>query len=93
MFRRRDTLRSASALFERSNRTTWFFTWRKSSAVIVGDTLIDRGNGLEVHPEWPVEAVTAADVAERFRPLSPPHVVLPTHADPTIARRSSERCR
>jgi glyoxylase-like metal-dependent hydrolase (beta-lactamase superfamily II) len=53
-------------------------------AVVVGDTLIDRGNGLEVHPEWPVEAVTAGDVAKRLRPLLdlPVDVVLPTHADP-----------
>jgi glyoxylase-like metal-dependent hydrolase (beta-lactamase superfamily II) len=53
-------------------------------AVVVGDTLIDRGNGLELHPEWPVEAVTAEDVAQRLRPLLdlPVDVVLPTHAEP-----------
>jgi glyoxylase-like metal-dependent hydrolase (beta-lactamase superfamily II) len=53
-------------------------------AVVAGDTLIDRGDGLQVHPDWPVEAVTAEDVARRLRPLLdlPVDVVLPTHADP-----------
>jgi hypothetical protein len=52
--------------------------------VVAGDTLIDRGNGLEVHPDWPVEAVTAEHVIQRLRPLLdlPVDVVLPTHADP-----------
>jgi hypothetical protein len=50
----------------------------------VGDTLIDRGDGLVVHPDWPVEAVTADDVVRRLRPLLelPVDVVLPTHAEP-----------
>jgi hypothetical protein len=39
----------------------------------------------EVHPDWPVEAVTADDANERLRPLLDLRVdvVLPTHADPT----------
>jgi glyoxylase-like metal-dependent hydrolase (beta-lactamase superfamily II) len=53
-------------------------------AVVVGDTLIDRGDGLQVHPEWPVEAVTREEVIQRLRPLLdlPVDVVLPTHAEP-----------
>ena len=53
-------------------------------AVVAGDTLIDRGDGLEVNPEWPVEAVTREDAIERLRPLLdlPVDIVLPTHADP-----------
>jgi glyoxylase-like metal-dependent hydrolase (beta-lactamase superfamily II) len=53
-------------------------------AVVAGDTLIDRGDGLEVHPEWPVEAVTREEVIQRLRPLLdlPIDVVLPTHAEP-----------
>jgi hypothetical protein len=54
-------------------------------AVVVGDTLIDRGNGLQVHPDWPVPAWGADEVIRRLRPLLdlPVEVVLPTHADPT----------
>ena len=53
-------------------------------AVVVGDTLIDRGNGLEVHPEWPVEGLAVEDVVRGLRPLLdlPVDVVLPTHAAP-----------
>jgi len=54
-------------------------------AVVVGDTLVDRGNGLEVHPEWPGPGVAVEDVIDRLRPLLdlPVDVVLPTHADPS----------
>jgi len=53
-------------------------------AVVAGDTLIDRGGRLELHPDWPVEAVTREDVIQRLRPLLdlPVDVVLPTHAEP-----------
>jgi hypothetical protein len=53
-------------------------------AVVVGDTLIDRGDGLQVHPDWPVEAVTREQVIQRLRPLLDlaVDVVLPTHAEP-----------
>ena len=53
-------------------------------AVVVGDTLIDRGNGLQVHPEWPGPGIASEEVAQRLRPLLdlPVEVVLPTHADP-----------
>jgi len=51
-------------------------------AVVAGDTWIDRGNGLVIDREWPVEAVTAEDVARRLDPLIdlPLEIVLPTHA-------------
>jgi glyoxylase-like metal-dependent hydrolase (beta-lactamase superfamily II) len=53
-------------------------------AVVVGDTLIDRGTGLRVHPDWPGPGVAAAEVVRRLRPLLdlPVDVVVPTHADP-----------
>jgi glyoxylase-like metal-dependent hydrolase (beta-lactamase superfamily II) len=53
-------------------------------AVVAGDTLIDRGNGLEVHPEWPGPGVAPEDVVHRLLPLLelPVDVVLPMHADP-----------
>jgi hypothetical protein len=46
--------------------------------------LIDRGNGLQVHPEWPGPGIAADTVIHRLRPLLelPVDVVLPTHADP-----------
>jgi glyoxylase-like metal-dependent hydrolase (beta-lactamase superfamily II) len=54
-------------------------------AVVAGDTLIDRGGGLQVHPAWPGPGVTVEDVVQRLRPLLdlPVDVVLPTHAEPT----------
>jgi hypothetical protein len=66
-----------------------------SRAVVAGDTLIDRGDGLQVHPDRPVEAVSAEDVVRRFRPLLdvPVDLVLPRTPSPPIARRSSGRCR
>ena len=61
-------------------------------AVIAGDTLIDRGEGLQIHPSWPVDAVTPQDVAARLRPLLdlPVDIVLPTHAQPAD-RQALER--
>jgi glyoxylase-like metal-dependent hydrolase (beta-lactamase superfamily II) len=53
-------------------------------AVVAGDTLIDRGDGLELHPAWPGPGVAVAQVVERLRPLLdlPVDLVLPTHAAP-----------
>ena len=38
-------------------------------ALVVGDTLIDRGNGLQVHPDWPGPGIAADEVIYRLRPL------------------------
>ena len=53
-------------------------------AVVVGDTLIDRGDGIHVHPDWPGPGIAAEEVIRRLRRLLdlPVEVVLPTHADP-----------
>jgi hypothetical protein len=53
-------------------------------AIVAGDTLVDRGKGLQVHPAWPGPGVAPEEVANRLRPLLdlPVEVVLPTHADP-----------
>jgi glyoxylase-like metal-dependent hydrolase (beta-lactamase superfamily II) len=53
--------------------------------VLVGDTLIDRGNGLELNRDWPGEGVSAEQVIGTLRPLLdlPFEFVLPTHGDPT----------
>ena len=54
-------------------------------ALAVGDTLIDRGNGLELPVDWLPEGVTREQVLEALRPLLelPVELVLPTHGAPT----------
>jgi glyoxylase-like metal-dependent hydrolase (beta-lactamase superfamily II) len=54
-------------------------------AVIAGDTLIDRGEGLEIPANWLREGVTREQVAEGLCPLleRPVEHVLPTHGEPT----------
>jgi glyoxylase-like metal-dependent hydrolase (beta-lactamase superfamily II) len=85
VFRGGDTLPVGVRAFEGFEPNDLVLYVESRRAVVVGDTLVDRGDGLVVHPEWPVEAVTAADVILRLRPLLdlPIDVVLPTHADPT----------
>jgi glyoxylase-like metal-dependent hydrolase (beta-lactamase superfamily II) len=53
-------------------------------ALVVGDTLIDRGQGLEFPVEWAKEGVPPAQILERLRPLLalPVELVLPTHGAP-----------
>jgi glyoxylase-like metal-dependent hydrolase (beta-lactamase superfamily II) len=53
-------------------------------AVIAGDTLIDRGQGLEIPEDWLGEGVTREQVAEGLRPLLelPVEHVLATHGGP-----------
>jgi glyoxylase-like metal-dependent hydrolase (beta-lactamase superfamily II) len=60
-------------------------------ALVVGDTLIDFGHGLEISPEWLPEVswlprgVTREQIAETLRPLLalPVEHVLATHGPPT----------
>ena len=54
-------------------------------ALAVGDTLIDRGNGIEIPVDWLSEGVTREQVVEKLRPLLelPVELVLPTHGAPT----------
>jgi glyoxylase-like metal-dependent hydrolase (beta-lactamase superfamily II) len=54
-------------------------------ALAVGDTLIDRGNGLELPDDWLPEDVTREQMLEALRPLLelPVELVLPTHGAPT----------
>jgi glyoxylase-like metal-dependent hydrolase (beta-lactamase superfamily II) len=84
VFRGGDTLPFGVRAFEGFEPNDLVLYVESRRAVVVGDTLIDRGDGLEVHPEWPVEAVGVEDVVRRLRPLLdlPVDVVLPTHADP-----------
>jgi glyoxylase-like metal-dependent hydrolase (beta-lactamase superfamily II) len=84
IFRGGDTLPCGVRAFEGFEPNDLVLYVESGRAVVAGDTLVDRGNGLQVHPEWPVEAVTPEDVAARLRPLLdlPVEIVLPTHADP-----------
>ena len=54
-------------------------------AVAIGDTLIDRGDGIELVVSWLAEGVTREQVVEGLRPLleRPIAHVLPTHGPPT----------
>ena len=54
-------------------------------ALVAGDTLIDRGRGLELADTWLPEGVTREQVLEVLRPLLelPVELVLPTHGPPT----------
>jgi hypothetical protein len=60
--------------------------WVEShGAVAIGDTMIDRGQGIEIVDSWLAEGVTRAQVVEGLRPLLelPVEHVLPTHGEPT----------
>jgi len=54
-------------------------------AVAIGDTLIDRGHGIELLESWLAEGMTREQVVEGLRPLLalPVELVLPTHGAPT----------
>jgi glyoxylase-like metal-dependent hydrolase (beta-lactamase superfamily II) len=54
-------------------------------AVVAGDTLVDRGEGLEILVDWLPEGVTREQVAEGLRPILERQieVVLATHGGPT----------
>ena len=54
-------------------------------AVIAGDTLIDRGNGLEFPADWANKGVPPEQIMASLQPLLdlPVELVLPTHGAPT----------
>ena len=54
-------------------------------ALVVGDTLIDRGHGLEFPADWANKGVPPEQILEALRPLLelPVELVLPTHGAPT----------
>lgn len=61
-------------------------------ALTAGDTLIDRGNGLEFPADWANKGVPAERILETLRPLLelPVDLVLPTHGPPA-EREAFER--
>jgi len=54
-------------------------------ALVVGDTLIDRGHGLEFPADWANKGVPPEQILEALRPLLalPVELVLPAHGAPT----------
>ena len=54
-------------------------------ALVAGDTLIDRGRGLEFPADWANKGVPPEQILETLRPLLelPVEIVLPTHGAPT----------
>jgi glyoxylase-like metal-dependent hydrolase (beta-lactamase superfamily II) len=54
-------------------------------ALVVGDTLIDRGRGLEFPADWANKGVPPDQILDALRPLLelPVELVLPTHGAPT----------
>ncbi|CAN5300285.1 hypothetical protein BH20ACT13_BH20ACT13_12950 [soil metagenome] len=54
-------------------------------ALLAGDTLIDRGDGLEFPADWASKGVPPEQILEALRPLLelPIEHVLPTHGAPT----------
>jgi glyoxylase-like metal-dependent hydrolase (beta-lactamase superfamily II) len=54
-------------------------------ALVIGDTLIDRGRGFEFPADWANKGVAPETILEGLRPLLklPVELVLPTHGAPT----------
>jgi len=84
IFRGGDTLPFGIRAFEAFEPIDLVLYVDSRRAVVCGDSLIDRGHGLQVHPEWPGPGRSTEEVIQRLRPLLdlPVDVVLPTHADP-----------
>ena len=56
----------------------------EQGALVAGDTLIDRGNGLEFPADWANKGVPPEQIMETLQPLLdlPVELVLPTHGAP-----------
>jgi glyoxylase-like metal-dependent hydrolase (beta-lactamase superfamily II) len=56
----------------------------RRAAIVAGDTLVDRGQGLEFPADWANKGVPAEEILESLRPLLglPLERVLPTHGAP-----------
>jgi glyoxylase-like metal-dependent hydrolase (beta-lactamase superfamily II) len=60
--------------------------WAGSRSVLLaGDSLIDRGSGLEVPTDWTDDGASLEDLLDEMRQLLelPVEHVLPTHGEPT----------
>jgi glyoxylase-like metal-dependent hydrolase (beta-lactamase superfamily II) len=71
----------AFAGFEPNDLVLWVESHR---VVVAGDTLIDRGSGLELPGDWLREGVAVEEIQEALRPLLelPVEYVLATHGGP-----------
>jgi glyoxylase-like metal-dependent hydrolase (beta-lactamase superfamily II) len=67
---------------DRNDLVLWIETRR---ALVAGDTLIDRGRGLEFPADWATRGVPPDEILESLRRLLelPVEIVLPTHGAPT----------
>jgi glyoxylase-like metal-dependent hydrolase (beta-lactamase superfamily II) len=85
VFRGGDTLAVGVRAFEAFEPNDLVLYVESRRAVVAGDTLVDRGDGLQVHPAWPGPGVPAEEVVRRLRPLLDlaVDIVLPTHGEPT----------
>jgi glyoxylase-like metal-dependent hydrolase (beta-lactamase superfamily II) len=85
VFRGGDTLPFGIRAFEAFEPNDLVLYVESRRAVVAGDTFVDRGDGLELHPAWPGPGVAVEVAVERLRPLLdlPVDIVLPGHADPT----------
>jgi len=85
VFRAGDRLRVGVEAFpgmEPNDLVLWIESRR---ALVAGDTLIDRGQGLECPADWANKGVPPEQILESLRPLLelPVELVLPTHGAPT----------
>lgn len=86
VFRAGDTLPVGVEAFPGREEPNDLMLWIESRrALVAGDTLVDRGRGLEFLPEWAPEGVKPEDILEGLQPLLelPVELVLPTHGAPT----------
>ena len=84
VFRGGDTLPFGVRAFEAFEPNDLVLYVESRRAVVAGDTLVDRGNGLELNRAWPGPGVAVEEVVERLRALLDltVDVVLATHYGP-----------
>lgn len=86
LFTAGDRLPFGAEVFEGREPPLDVLLWIESHrAVAIGDTIIERGSGIEIVDGWLAEGVTREQVIEGLRPLLelPIEHVLPTHGSPT----------
>jgi glyoxylase-like metal-dependent hydrolase (beta-lactamase superfamily II) len=86
VFEAGDKLRIGVEAFPGREEPNDLMLWVESHrALIAGDTLIDRGPGLEFPRDWAPEGVAPDEILAGLQPLLglPVELVLPTHGSPT----------
>jgi glyoxylase-like metal-dependent hydrolase (beta-lactamase superfamily II) len=86
VFRAGDRLAIGVEAFPGREEPNDLMLWIESrKALVAGDTLVDRGQGLEFLPEWAPDGVAPEAILEALQPLRelPVELVLPTHGPPT----------